>query len=75
MINTIKGLFQVTKYTTNFFLFSASNISLIKLKVAFTVDDFGLQPNSSFMNMLSVFKCLYYLTTILHTWNLKTFEN
>jgi len=65
MINTIKGLFQVTKCTTNFFfyfLFCASNISLIKLKVAFTVDNFVLQLNCAFMNMLLVFQCLYYLT-------------
>jgi len=59
MINTITGLFQVTKYATNhfFLLLSASNISLIKLKVAFTVDYFVLKPDCLFTNMLLLFKC------------------
>jgi hypothetical protein len=32
MINTIKGLFHVTKYATVFLLFRASNVSLITTK-------------------------------------------
>ena len=37
---------------TTFLEFNASNTSLIKLKVAFAVDDFALNPNCSFTNTL-----------------------
>ena len=38
--------------TTTFLEFNASNISLIRLKVAVAVDDFALNPNCSFTNTL-----------------------
>jgi hypothetical protein len=37
---------------TTFLEFNASNNSLIKVKVAFAVDDFALNPNCSFTNTL-----------------------
>jgi len=60
--------------STPFFylLFSASNISPIKLKVAFTVDDFVLKPDCLFTNTLLVFKCWYIHTYMTFS---KTFEN
>jgi hypothetical protein len=55
MTNAIKDLLQVTKYAANrFLLFSASSISLIKLNLAFVVDDFDLKQNCLFTNMMYI---------------------
>ena len=65
MIDTVEGFLKVTIHTTNdFFKFNIDSISLIKLKVAFSVDEFGLKPNCVFANMLLLFKCWYNLTEI-----------
>jgi hypothetical protein len=47
--------------TPTLFIFNASSISLIKFKMAFTVDDFDWKPNCYFTNMLLLFKRWYYL--------------
>jgi hypothetical protein len=58
VIDTIEGFLKVTVYTTNDFLkFSVNSISLIKLKVAFYVDELGLKTNCMFANTLLFFKC------------------
>jgi hypothetical protein len=52
MTNAIKGFLQVTKYAANrFLLFSPSSILLIKLQVAFAVDDFDQQQNCLLVNV------------------------
>jgi hypothetical protein len=63
MVYTVKCFFEVIKYTTKyfFFIFKASIISFIKLKVALIVDEFVLKPNCSLTNTLFLIKCCYIL--------------
>jgi hypothetical protein len=47
MINTIKGLFKVTKMAIKLLLFKAFRISLVSLYMALSADDLVLKPNCS----------------------------